>query len=49
MMLGMCVLGVAWGAFHEVVFGSAYADAWRDYVVLAAFAMAFNMTVPMVL
>ena len=49
MMLGMCVLGVGWGAFHEVVFGSAFADAWRDYVGLAAFAMAFNMTVPMVL
>jgi hypothetical protein len=49
MMLGMCVLGVAWGAFHEVVFGSAFADAWRVYVGLAAFAMAFNMTVPMVL
>jgi hypothetical protein len=48
MMVGMCVLGAAWGAFHEVVFGSAFADAWRDYVVLAAFAMAFNMTVPMV-
>ena len=37
------------GAFHEIVFGSAFADAWRDYVGLAAFAMAFNMTVPMVL
>jgi O-antigen/teichoic acid export membrane protein len=49
MMLGMCALGVAWGAFHEVVFGSAFADAWRDYVALAAFAMAFNMTVPMAL
>lgn len=49
MMLGMCVLGAAWGAFHELVFGSAFADAWRDYVGLAAFAMAFNMTVPMVL
>ena len=49
MMLGMCVLGAAWGAFHEVVFGSAFAGAWRDYVVLAGFAMAFNMTVPMVL
>ena len=21
MMLGMCVLGAAWGAFHEIVFG----------------------------
>jgi hypothetical protein len=49
MMLGMCVLGAAWGAIHEIVFGSAFADAWRDYVGLAAFAMAFNMTVPMVL
>ena len=49
MLLGMCVLGAAWGAFHEIVFGSAFADAWRDYVGLAAFAMAFNMTVPMVL
>ena len=49
MMLGMCVLGAAWGAFHQIVFGSAFADAWRDYVGLAAFAMAFNMTVPMVL
>jgi hypothetical protein len=49
MMLGMCALGAAWGAFHEIVFGSAFADAWRDYVGLAAFAMAFNMTVPMVL
>jgi hypothetical protein len=37
------------GAFHKIVFGSAFADAWRDYVGLAAFAMAFNMTVPMVL
>jgi hypothetical protein len=49
MMLGMCVLGAAWGAFHEIVFGSAFAGAWRDDVGLAAFAMAFNMTVPMVL
>lgn len=49
MMLGMCVLGAAWGAFHEIIFGSAFADAWRDYVGLAAFAMAFNMTVPMML
>ncbi len=49
MVLGMCGLGVAWAAFHEIVFGSAFADAWRDYVGLAAFAMAFNMTVPMVL
>jgi hypothetical protein len=49
MMLGMCVLGAAFGGFHVLVFGSGYAAAWRDHVVLAAFAMAFNMTVPMVL
>ena len=49
MMLGMCVLGTAFGALHGVLFGSEFADAWRDHVALAAFAMAFNMTVPMVL
>ena len=49
MMLGMCVLGAAFGAFHELAFGSGFAAAWRDHVGLAAFAMAFNMTVPMVL
>jgi flagellar biosynthetic protein FliP len=49
MMLGMVVLGAAFGAFHRLVLGSGYADAWRDHVGLAAFAMAFNMTVPMVL
>ncbi len=31
------------------LFGSGYVAAWRDHVALAAFAMAFNMTVPMVL
>lgn len=49
MMLGMCVLGGAFGVLHLLLFGSGYAEAWRDHVVLAAFAMAFNMTVPMVL
>jgi hypothetical protein len=49
MMLGMCALGAAFGAFHQVAFGSGIAAAWRDHVGLAAFAMAFNMTVPMVL
>ena len=49
MMLGMCVLGGAFGAFHQVAFGSGFAAAWRDHIGLAAFAMAFNMTVPMVL
>ena len=38
MMLGMCVLGAAWGAFHEVVFGSAFADAWRDATLTPSFA-----------
>ncbi len=27
MMLGMCVLGATWGAFHQIVFGSALAEA----------------------
>ena len=49
MMLGMCMLGAAFGALHTALFGSGFAAAWRDHVVLAAFAMAFNMTVPMVL
>src|SRR5512132_3205 len=49
MMLGMCVLGGAFGALHVLLFGSGFAAAWRDHVGLAAFAMAFNMTVPMVL
>lgn len=49
MMLGMCVLGAAFGELHVLLFGSGFAEAWRDHVALAGFAMAFNMTVPMVL
>jgi hypothetical protein len=49
MMLGMCVLGAAFGELHVLLFGSGYAAAWRDHVGLAAFAMAFNMTASMVL
>jgi hypothetical protein len=49
MMVGMMVLGAAFGALHVLLFGSGFAEAWRDHVGLAAFAMAFNMTVPMVL
>jgi hypothetical protein len=49
MMLGMVVLGGAFGAFHELALGSDFAALWREHVGLAAFAMAFNMTVPMVL
>jgi hypothetical protein len=49
MMLGMCVLGAAFAQLHVLLFGTGFAAAWRDHVALAAFAMAFNMTVPMVL
>ena len=49
MSLGMAVLGAAFGALHDLLFGGDYAGAWRDHVALAAFGMAFNMTVPMVL
>jgi hypothetical protein len=49
MMLGMIVLGMAMREVHVLLFGSGFAAAWDDHVVLAAFAMAFNMTVPMVL
>lgn len=49
MMLGMCVLGGAFRELHLLVFGGGFEAAWRDHVELAAFAMAFDMTVPMVL
>jgi amino acid transporter len=49
MMLGMCVLGVVFREFHTLILGGGFAAAWDDHVLLAAFAMAFNMTVPMVL
>jgi hypothetical protein len=49
MMLGMCVFGFAFRQLHILLFGSGFATAWDDHVLLAAFAMAFNMTVPMVL
>ena len=49
MMLGMSVLGVAFRQLHVLLVGNGFAAAWDDHVVLAAFAMAFNMTVPMVL
>ena len=49
MTLGMLVLGVAFRQLHILIVGSAFAAAWNDHVLLAAFAMAFNMTVPMVL
>jgi len=49
MILGMCVLGAAFGALHVVVFGSGFAAAWQRHPGLVAFAMAFTMTLPMVL
>lgn len=49
MMVGMCVFGAAFRGLHVLLFGNGVAAAWRDHVVLAASAMAFNMTVPMVL
>jgi hypothetical protein len=48
MMLGMCVLGSAFRAIHTAVFGGDFADVWQQHVELAAFAMAFNMSLPMV-
>jgi hypothetical protein len=49
MMLGMCLLGGAFRELHVLVFGSGFAAAWREHAGLAAFGMAFSMTVPMVL
>jgi hypothetical protein len=49
MMLGMCVLGVGFRGLHLLVFGTGFDAAWHDHVELTAFAMAFNMTLPMVL
>jgi hypothetical protein len=49
MMLGMMLLGAAFRELHVLAFGGGFDAAWRDHVLLAAFAMAFNMTVPMVL
>jgi hypothetical protein len=49
MMLGMCVLGVVFRGVHTLILGGGFAAAWNDHVLLAASAMAFNMTVPMVL
>jgi hypothetical protein len=49
MMLGMGLLGGAFRQLHLALFGSGFAAAWEDHVLLAAFGMAFNMTAPMVL
>jgi hypothetical protein len=49
MILGMCVLGMAFRGIHIALFGTGFADAWRRHTELAVYAMTFNMTLPMVL
>ena len=49
MMLGMCVLGMAFRAIHIALFGTGFDQAWHEHTELALFAMTFNMTLPMVL
>jgi hypothetical protein len=48
MVLGMVVLGMAFRQLHIALFGTGFEDAWHEHTELAAFAMAFNMTLPMV-
>src|SRR5438128_4599028 len=48
MVLGMCVLGAAFREIHLALFGTGFEGAWHRHVELTAFAMAFNMTLPMV-
>ena len=49
MMLGMCILGMAFRGIHTALFGGGFDAAWRQHTELAVFAMTFNMTLPMVL
>src|SRR5512140_3178053 len=49
MMLGMCILGMAFRGLHTALFGGGFDAAWRQHTELAVFAMTFNMTLPMVL
>jgi hypothetical protein len=49
MMLGMCILGMAFRGIHTALFGAGFDAAWRQHTELAVFAMTFNMTLPMVL
>ena len=49
MMIGMCVLGMAFRALHVALFGTGFDDAWHQHTELTVFAMTFNMTLPMVL
>jgi hypothetical protein len=48
MMLGMCILGVAFRFIHVALFGTGFDALWHDHTELAVFGMTFNMTVPMV-
>lgn len=48
MVLGMVVLGAGFREIHLLVFGGGFDQAWHRHVELTAFAMAFNMTLPMV-
>jgi flagellar biosynthetic protein FliP len=48
MVVGMCVLGAGFRQIHLAVFGTGFDDAWHQHTALAMFAMAFNMTLPMV-
>jgi hypothetical protein len=48
MMLGMCILGMAFRQLHLAVFGTGFDEAWHEHTELAVFAMTFNMTLPMV-
>jgi hypothetical protein len=45
----MVVLGMAFRQLHIALFGTGFDEAWHEHTELAAFAMAFNMTLPMVL
>jgi hypothetical protein len=48
MLVGMVVLGMAFRQLHVALFGTGFDDAWHEHTELAAFAMAFNMMLPMV-
>src|SRR5439155_5259897 len=49
MMLGMVVLGMAFRGLHGLLFGGGFDAAFQRHVALSSLAMAFNMTLPMVL
>lgn len=49
MMLGMAVLGMAFRGLHTLLFGGGFDAAFQRHIVPSSLAMAFNMTLPMVL